>query len=163
MKINDLSRKYIVIGFSLFVLIGLITASIMGKKQDKAFEVDEVEYSNIVQQFQEGNYTDALNKSVTLENSQASSEQVNYLIALTAANLGQFEKSLRHMQRTLDINPHRVEDSMFMLQYAEFLVMENQKDEAEIVLDLCVTLPIPEDFPEYQERVAQLQELAAQS
>ncbi|MBE1556412.1 tetratricopeptide repeat protein [Sporosarcina limicola] len=164
MNLSDSSRKYIVIGLSLFVMIGLITASIMGKKQNTAFQLDDTEYSHAVQQLQEGNYAGALEASSALETRQGSSEQVNYLIALAAANSGEIEKSLKHMQRTLDRNPHRVEDAMFMLQYAEFFVMAEQKDEAVLVLDRCATLPIPEDYPEYQERVAQLQQqLATQS
>lgn len=164
MNLRDSSKKYIVIGLSLFVMLGLITASILGKKQDTAFQLDDVEYSHVVQQFQEGQYAEVIEKSTALEIRQGSSEQVNYLIALASANTGEIEKSLRHMQRTLDINPHRVEDSMFMLQFAEFLVMAEQKEEAELVLERCVSLPVPESLPDYQERVAELQlQLATQS
>lgn len=164
MNVSDLTRKFIVLGFSLFIIIGIIAASIMGKKQDTAFQIDDIEYNNAVSQLQEGNYAGVLEGTIALKSRQKSSEPVNYLIALAAGNVGEVEESLKYMQRTLDINPYKVEDSLFMLQYAEFLVMADLKEKAELVLEKCVALSVPESYPQYKERVAQLQQqLAAQS
>ena len=158
MNVSDSSRKFIVIGFSLFVILGMITASVMGKKQDKAFQINDAEYSKVVQLVQEKKYAEVLQASEMLKSHQNSSEQVNYLIAFAAANTGEAETSLRHMERTLDLNPYRVEDSLFMLQYADILIMAGKKEEAMLVLDRCATLPDPENYPNYQEQVVQLQQ-----
>jgi len=161
MNLSVSQRKYILLGLVVFVLLGTVTASIMGKKQDKVFQLNDLEYNQVVQQLQDGNYVEAFEASRHLENRQVSSEAVNYIIALAAANFGNVEKGLNHMQRTLDINPHRVESSVFMLQYAEFLIMVDRNDDAMEVLNRCATLPIPESYPQYQERVIQLQEQIA--
>ncbi len=164
MNLSHSTRKYILIGIVLIVLAGLISACSMGKKQDAAYQINDLEYSQVVQQIQEGNFVGALEASKTLESNQSNSEQVNYMIALAAANSGEIEKGLIHMQKTLDLNPHKVEDSMFMLQLAQFLMIAERTDEAGLVLERCTTLPTPETYPNYQEDVAQLQQqLAAQS
>lgn len=161
MNVSDSARRYIVMGLSVFVILGLISASIMGSKQDKEFQANNALYGLMTQQLQEGNYSDALATSVVLGESQKASEVVNYYTALTAINVGETEKALLHMQRALDINPHKVEDSMFMLQYAEMLVQAEKKDEATQVLERCEVLPVPEIYPDYQERILQLQEQVA--
>lgn len=161
MNVSDSARRYIVMGLALFVILGLITASILGNKQDTAFQNNNVLYGMLTQQLQEGNYNDALATAELLGESQKTSEVVNYITALAAINAGENDKALMHMQRTLDINPHKVEDSMFMLQYAEILVQAEKKDEATQVLERCEVLPVPEIFPEYKERIIQLQEQLA--
>ena len=158
MTVSDLARKNITIGLVLFVIVGFITASIMAKKQDQAFQTDQELYKLVVQQLQEGNYGIVLAGTSTLEHSQRSSEAVNYTIGLAAANAGELEKGILHMQRALDINPHKVEDPMFMLQFAEALVLAGKNKEAGLVLERSKSFAAPESFPHYQERVTQLQE-----
>lgn len=161
MNVSDSTRRYIVLGLAFFVLMGLISATVMGNKQDKAFQNNNVLYGLMTQQLQEGNYSDALVAAEVLGESQKSSEVVNYFTALAAINAGETDKALMHMQRALDINPHKVEDSMFMLQYAEMLVQSEKKDEATQVLERCEVLPVPELFPNYKERILQLQDQLA--
>ncbi|WP_342508541.1 hypothetical protein [Sporosarcina sp. FSL K6-2383] len=161
MNISDSIRKSIVIGLVLLIVLGLITAFVKAKKQNEAFQVESLYYNEVVQRVQDGNYADALEVSKSLEASQKSSEPVNYIIAVAAVNAGDIEKGLMHMQRTLDINPHRVEDAFFMLQYAEFLVMGDRKEDATKVLERCALLPTPEEYPQYQERIVELQEQIA--
>ena len=148
-------------GLALFVILVLITASIIGNKQDIAFQNNNVLYGLMTQQLQEGNYSDALVAAEVLGESQKSSEVVNYFTALAAINLGEIDKALMYMQRALNINPHKVEDSMFMLQYAEMLVEAEKKAEAIQVLERCEVLSVPESYPDYKERILQLQEQLA--
>lgn len=161
MNVSDSIRKNIVVGFVLLVIVGLIVATIMGKKQDEAFQLDDLYYNEVVKLLGEEKFAEALEVSGHLEKSQKSSELVNYVIAIAAANSEEVDKSIQHMQRTLDINPHRVENSTFMIQYAEILVFAEKKEEALEVLNRCATLPIPENYPDYQNRVAELQQQIA--
>lgn len=152
------------IGIIFVLAVGLFVASFMGKKQDNAFQTDQQVYQLAIQQLQEGNYDVALSEMETLQEHESDSESVHYITALAAVNAGGTEKALVHMQRVLDINPHKVEDSMFMLQYAEMLIGIEALDHAKIVLERCEALAIPENYPEYQEKVAEFQEyVAAQS
>ncbi|MGG0670216.1 hypothetical protein ABE073_17005 [Lederbergia citrisecunda] len=158
MKVSDSARKYIVIGLALFVIFGIITAMIMGNRQDKIFQTTNMTYSLMVQELQEGQYSESLAKADTLDDSKKSSEIVNYLIAIAAINTGEIDKAILHMQKVLDLNPYKVEDSMFMLQYAEMLVQAEKKSEAAQVLKRCEVLRVPESYPEYKERILQLQQ-----
>ncbi len=158
MRLSDSTRKYITAGLALFVLIGIIVSISLGKKQDAAFQANEMQYAMVAEQLQEGRFEAALESSKQLEKNQRDSENVNYVIALTAVNAGDIGKGIRHMQRALDLNPHKVEDAIFMLQYAEMLVVEEKVDEAAQVLAKCESLPAPEEYPEYEERVQELQE-----
>lgn len=156
MRFNDSFRIYLVIGFALIVLIGLITANIMGKSQDSVFAQNEMSYEEMLIAVEEGDFETALEKSTSLEKIQDNSEMYHYTAGLIAANAGEIQKGVGHFQRTLDINPHKVEDPMFMLQFAEVLFNGNLMDEAQEVLERCTSLPTPEIYPQYQERVAQL-------
>lgn len=162
MRIKDSIRRYMIFGITLFVVIGLIAVNIMGKAQDKVFTQDAEHYYEIISALQEGHFETALEESSFLQKNHDDSEVYNYAIGLTAANLGDIEKSVRHFQRILDINPHKVEDSMFMLQYAELLFSSRKMEEAWVVLERCASLPTPETYLQYQERVAQLQEQIAE-
>lgn len=133
----------------------------MGKKQDSSFRTDNELYGLVSQHLELGNYEIALAGSKTLEKSQKSSETVNYLIGIAAVNSGELAKGIQHLQRVLEINPYKVEDSLFMLQYAEALVLAEKSYEAGLVLERCMTLPPPESYPKYQERIAELQEQLA--
>lgn len=158
MNLSDSTRKYITAGIALFVLIGIFVAIGLGKKQDAAFQENEMQYAMVAEQLQQGHFEAALESADQLEKNQRNSENVNYVIALTAVNAGDIEKGIRHMQRALDLNPHKVEDSIFMLQYAEMLVVEEKVDEATQVLTRAEALPTPEEFPEYEERIQELKD-----
>ena len=157
MKIQESTRRYIVGGLTLLVVVGLIVANVMGKKQDTAFQADEAQFYQGAAELQEGQYAEALVTLEGVEKRHRSSEVMNYAIGLAAINTGDAEKAALHYQRALDINPYKVEDAMFMLQYAEVLIFAEKKDEAGQVLEHCATFVTPEEFPEYPERVAELQ------
>lgn len=57
----------------------------------------------------------------------------------------------------MDINPHKVEDPMFMLQFGEVLLFAERFGDSKIVLEKCREWGwIPESYPTYQERVTEL-------
>ncbi|MEK5039905.1 tetratricopeptide repeat protein [Sporosarcina sp. FSL K6-3457] len=157
------TRKYITIGIAFVLIVGFIVASLMGKKQDQVFQMDNKQYNIVIQQLKEGNYKDALAESADLEKRHGRSDAVNYMIALAATNAGETEKSILYMQRALDNNPYKVEDPLFMLQLAEALILAEMLEEAAEVLERSKTLKAPESYPQYQERVTQLQEKISNS
>ncbi|WP_060207187.1 tetratricopeptide repeat protein [Sporosarcina koreensis] len=158
MKISNTLRRSFFLAFSLVIVIGLLVSFFLGKSQDKSFLKDAQQYNEVLSAFQEGEYELSYEKSRELEIRQGKSEILNYINALSYANTNNPEQAIKYFNHVLDLNPYKVEDSMFMLQFAELLIEAEQFDEAHIVLARCDNLPIPEIFPQYKERVAQLWE-----
>lgn len=158
MSSRESMKKYILIGISILIVMGLFIAYFMGKKQDKSFQEADALYSALVQHIQEEKYEEALILTEGLKEQQIKSEVLNYITAIVNANTGDFNQATKHMERTLYLNPHKVEDSMFMLQFVEMLLFAERMEDAAIVLEKCTTLPIPESYPQYMERIEQLQE-----
>lgn len=159
MKIVDSNRKYILLGFVLFIIGGFLTANILAKSQDEIFIEEDLMYSRAQQLLSEGEIQEASYHANELQRRQPNSEAANYLAAVVAANEGSYSQAAILYQKTLDINPYLVGNSMFMLQFGEVLVESERYEEAKIVLIRCQESGwVPEEFPTYQERVSELLE-----
>lgn len=157
MNLKESTRKYILLGIVLFIAVGLVSAKILANKQDKEFATDDALYQQITQLYSEGNYEQAAMMSSELLIRQPKSEAVNYVGGLITANIGEYAQAAVLLQKTLDINPHKVEDPMFMLQFGEVLFFADRNDDAKIVLEKCREWGwAPESYPTYQERVTEL-------
>lgn len=156
MNITDTTMRYVVASIVLVLLVGLIYTSSSGKKQDEKFATEQATYNQALQYVQEGQYDQALPLLQQVEKEQADSVPVKYYTGLTFANSGDWAGAVKVFKQVLDLNPYKVEDSMFMLQFAEILVYAEKKDEAKIVLERCKTLPVPAEMPEYQTHIQTL-------
>ncbi|MEO4054102.1 hypothetical protein [Solibacillus sp. CAU 1738] len=157
MTFTDTKKKYILLSMIAFIVIGLIAAKVMASNQDNKFTTEDVLYQQAAQMYNEGNYTEAAIYINELIKSQPNSEVVNYLGGLIAANNDEAARSAILLQKTLDINPYKVEDPMFMLQFAEVLVMAELFENAKTVLTRCQeSVWAPEEYPDYQNRVTEL-------
>lgn len=157
MQFTESTRKYILLGIVAFIIVGFITAKVFASKQDEEFLTEDMLYQQSTQLYSEGNYAEASNFINELLFKQPKSEAVNYLGGLVAANLGDYTQSAILLQKTLDINPHKVEDPMFMLQFGEVLFFAERHQDAKIVLEKCREWNwVPESYPTYQERVTEL-------
>ncbi|MGE7950644.1 tetratricopeptide repeat protein [Lysinibacillus xylanilyticus] len=157
MTFTEPVRKYILSGVVAFVVIGLIVANVMASKQDKTFETNENLYNQAFQLQTEGNYEDAWEAISEVLKAEPNSEIVNYLAAIIAANKGDLKQAAIYMQKTLDINPHKVEDPMFMIQLGELFVAVEKYEDAKTVLLRCQEWGwTTEEMPNYQEHVATL-------
>ena len=164
MKITDTTMRYIVAGMVVIMLVGLWYASFSGKKQDEQFATEQATYNQALQHLQQGQYDQALPLMKQVEKEQPESMPVKYYTGLTLANTGDWVGAAQEFQKALDLNPYKVEDSMFMLQFAEVLTNANKLDAAKVVLERCQTLPVPEQMPDYQDRVnAMLTQISASS
>lgn len=157
MNLKESSRRYILLGALLFIVAGLIAANVLASGQDKQFTKEDALYQQVAQLYSEKNYEEASVYMKELLKAQPKSEAVNYLGGLVAANMGDNKQAAILLQKTLDINPHKVEDAMFMLQFGEVLVLAERKEDAKTVLMRCQESAwAPEEFPEYQNRVTEL-------
>ncbi|GKV57410.1 hypothetical protein NCCP2222_33570 [Sporosarcina sp. NCCP-2222] len=162
MSLENSVRRNIVVSIILLATVCLIVANLLGKSQDKTFSQNASTYNEMVSALQENHFEITIEKSRLLEDSQKNTEMYHYVMGLATVSVGEYKKSMQHFQKVLEINPHNVEDSIFMLQYAEILIHADMKKEAQIVLEKCTELAAPESFPEYQERIAELQEQLAE-
>lgn len=157
MQLKKSTRKYILCAMILFIILGLISTKVLAKKQDEDFLKEDFLFQQAGQLYSQGNYEKASEMIEELLLEKGNSESVNYLAGLIAANKGDFTRAAILLQKTMDINPHKVEDSMFMIQFGETLFYAERFDDAKIVLSRCQAVGwIPDSYPEYQNRVAEL-------
>lgn len=157
MTFTEPKRKYILLGIIACIVMGLIVAKVMASKQDKEFLTEDILYQQATQLYTEGNYTEAMVYINDLLKAQPNSEAINYLGGLIAANNNETKQAVILLQKTLDINPHNVEDPMFMLQFGEVLFFAERYEDANTVLNRCQESAwAPEEYPDYQNRVTEL-------
>lgn len=157
MQFTESTRKYILAGTIAFIIVGIIIAKVMASKQDEQFTTQNTQYEQATQLYNEGNYEEASKTLQSLLKQQPNSEIVNYLTALSVANTGDSKKAATLMEKIIQLNPHKVEDAMFMLQFGEILTLAQRYDDAKIVLTHCQQAAwVPADYPDYQARIAQL-------
>lgn len=156
MNITDTAMRYAVAVMVPALLIGFGYASFAGKKQDEQFVSEQVTFYQALQHLEDGKFNEAipLLQSVDKENSRSAFVK-NYL-GSTYANMGNWSNAVIEYQNVLDLNPYKVKDSVFMLQFAHILISAEKLDEAKVVLERCKALPTPEQIPDYQEQVQAL-------
>lgn len=154
MYINNSIRKYILLGITVILLIGIVIASVLAKKQNEEFEKENFIYQQALEMYQSENYEGAKMLISDLVMEHDDSEIVNYLAGLIDASNNDFTSAAVYMQKSLDINPYKVEEPMFMLQFGEILFRAERFEDAKLVLDRCNESNwSPEDYPEYQSQV----------
>ena len=157
MGLTESKRKYILLAFVVFIILGVIAAKVMAGQQDEDFVTQNSLYEQATQLYSEGNYGEASKQLKQLLKEQPNSEVINYMAALATASNGEVKQSAILMQKVLDINPHKVEDAMFMLQFGEILALAERYADAKVVLTRCQQSAwAPADYPVYQTRVSQL-------
>ncbi|WP_339263769.1 hypothetical protein MKY07_03095 [Solibacillus sp. FSL W7-1472] len=157
MQMTESNRKYILIGIVIFIIIGIITSKILASKQDAEFNHDDMLSQQASQLYNEGNFEAAGKVINELLLRQPNSEVVNYLGGVITANLEEYEQSAILLQKTLDLNPHKVEDPIFMIQFGEALFNAERYNHALVVLEKCREAGwTPELYPAYQDRVTEL-------
>lgn len=157
MRLTEKNRRYILVGMVAFIIIGIFTAKILGNKQDEQFMYEDMLYAQASQLYEEGNYIDALGLSNELLELQPGSEAVNYLGAMISAQVGEYKQAAILLQKTMDINPYKVDDSIFMLQFGEILFYVERFEDAKKVLENCKERGwMPEEVPNYQQHVEDL-------
>jgi predicted Zn-dependent protease len=143
-----------IVGFIVvFLIVGLGYASFLGKKQDEQFANEQMMYNLAMDHVKKGQYNFALPLLKQVEKKQMASFTMRYYTGLALEQTGYGKEAVLEFQNALDLNPYLVEDSIFMLEFAEALLNAKKNEEAKIVLKHCQTLPIPEQIPDYLDEV----------
>lgn len=152
--------KVVLTSMLIFILVGLVLANILRKDQDKTFENNYIEYNQLVEAYSTGDINSAFLIGTNLLKKIPSSEQVNYVTGLAALDSSDYNMAAVLLQKTLDLNPHKVEDPIFMINFGEALFYSEKLSEAQIVLMRCKDSGwMPENYPDYQNRVSELLDL----
>lgn len=159
LEFDNKSSRYIIIGLLLTITIGIISTSIVGKRDNHKFLTEQKLYNQALDSMRQNDFESAYSLISPLKEKYRESELVNYSLAVAASNSGEEKEGYIHMQRALDLNPYNVEDPMFMLQFAQILVMNEKYKEASEVLAVCKKFTPPENYPQYQETIQQLNEI----
>lgn len=157
MKLKDSIRRYILFGIVTFIILGLVVAKVLAGVQDRRYLDEETLYYQAYELASQGRYEEASVYINELLTTKPNSEAINYLGGLITANTGEVQRATTLFQKTLDLNPYRVEEPMFMLQFGEALYNSQRFEDAKIVLINCLESGWePDEFPNYKERVEQL-------
>lgn len=153
MNITDTAMRYTVAVIVTALLIGLGYASFAGKKQDEQLVSEQGAFYQALQYIQDGKSNEALPLLQLVDKENSNSAVVKYYLGSTYASMGNWNSAVMEYQKTLDLNPYKVEDSIFMFQFASILISAEKLDAAKVVLERCQTLPAPEQMPDYQEQI----------
>lgn len=157
MKSSEINRRYILLAIVGVIIVGIFLSEWLGSKQDEQFLYEDQLFNTVQEYVNNGRGQEALPYLQELLETHANSEAVNYMAALVYADTEDMNASAVHMQKVIDINPYKVEDAIFMIQFGEILFFTERYDDAETVLIRCQDSGwMPESFPEYQQRVQQL-------
>ncbi|MEK5146073.1 tetratricopeptide repeat protein [Psychrobacillus sp. FSL K6-4615] len=153
MKIADKTVRNVVVVLIVVLILGIFYASKSSEKQDEQFFKEQATFNQAIDYFQGGQYELAIPLLTKVGKEQPESEVVKYYLALALSNTGEWSSASQEYQEVLNVNPYKVKDSMFMIQFAEVLLNAEKFEEAKVVLERCQTLPIPDQMPDYQEFV----------
>lgn len=157
MQFSESVRRYILIVIVVLIFAGIVTSKVLANKQDEQYLIDDQLYQQVYRLYSNGSYEEAKVYSSELLKRVPNSEIANYLGGLIAAGNNDVLQATTLLQKTLDINPHKVEDPVFMLQFGEVLISANRKEDARIVLEKCRDMAwAPDNYPEYQQRINEL-------
>lgn len=155
MELRESHRRYILLGIVGFIIVGLIVTKVMAKSQDQEFIRNELLFEHVQQLYTEEKYEEALVYVNELLKRQPNSEVVNYMAGLITATNKEFINAANLMQKTLEMNPYKVEDPVFMLQLGEIFYKAERFEDAKEVLTHCQEMGwAPEEYPNYQEQVS---------
>lgn len=157
MHLSENSRRNILLSTVIFIVLGLIASNVIASKQDEKFLQKDMIYQQVSQLYNDGKYDEASLYIDEMLEGQPNSEVANYLGGLVTASIGEHHQATILLQRTLDINPYKAEDPMFMLQFGEILYFAERYSDSKIVLEKCREWGwVPEQYPTYQDRITEL-------
>lgn len=157
MYISENKRKYILLGVVIFIVLGLITSKVLASKQDEKFLKEDKIYQQVGQLYSEEQYEEAYLYVNEMLKRQPKSEIANYLGGLVSAKIGEYQQASILFRKTLDLNPYKAEDPMFMLQFGEILFYAESYLDSKIVLEKCQEWGwVPKQYPTYQEHITEL-------
>jgi len=149
-------EKYIVLGVVVAIIIGLITALQLGKKQDEQFTMNQMQFNYAQQLMEEERYETGVEMMAEVMANSTPTAYLTQSYGYMNAYVEDYQKASELYLETIEINPYMIENALFMAQLSEFLVVTEQYDKALTVIEQAETLNPPEQLPNYQEILTNL-------
>lgn len=159
-NITDKTLRWLVGGVLFFVMAGLAYTYSSAKGQDEQFLQSYSQFEQARTLFDHQQFDQALPLLQELEQKQPDSALIKNYLGIAYLNTGDIGAAVTKYKSVLDLNPYKVENALFMIQFGEILLLDGKKAEAVLVLEKCLTLAPPAEMPDYQVKV---QELLAQA
>lgn len=138
--------NYFITVFVLLIITILIVSQNEAKDQDEILLNDFSHYQEINTLFEQGNTEYVVDPLEELNKIYNDDYNIAYGLGYAYLNNGRNDAALIMYTRSLDLNPYLVENKDFMYQYALVLSNNKQFDNAIIVIDRLLSLPIDEPF-----------------
>ena len=146
--------KLIVLSFTVIIAVGISTSTVIGKKQDEQYAINDDTYKQAEQAYKQGQFDLAIEQVTTLIKDDPTNEKLNTLAANAAYDSSQYELAAKHFQAALDRNPHNIEKSIFMLNLAISYYESKNYERAKVIFEhLQQNKYRSKDMPNYQEVV----------
>lgn len=150
-------QKIMLLSVVIIVVLSFALASYIANGQDEVYELEQSTYAQAVELYNNEQYNEALKLTSKLVTRKDNSEILFYLHALILHELKEYALAKIYFERTLEVNPHYVENPEFMIDFAVTLKDGGFKKDALLVLERCQTLEVEdEEYPEYYEIVEEL-------
>lgn len=138
--------NHIIALFILIVCSILIYTQNQATKQDERMMDDFALYQETSLLLQEGDIENVLPILEDLNTRHGDDYNVTHRLGYSYLTMQQFNTALTMYTKSLDLNPYLVENINFMYEYATTLASNEQYDNALIVIERLLTLPMDESF-----------------
>lgn len=138
--------NYIIIGFIILVSVALIQVQNDAKKQNKLLIDDYLLYQEADSLLQEGNIESVIPMLEELYKTYTDDYNVTHRLGYAYLSTSKYDAALTMYTKSLGLNPYLVENKDFLYEYAIILANKEQNDNAIVVIDRLLTLPMDDAF-----------------
>lgn len=157
MRVNK--GKYISYCIILFVLVGIISTNVIGKKQDEVYKQDYYQHQKAIELLGKGQFEQGVKILKDLIIKYPDEFELYYKVGLVYSEKKDYENAAIYYQKAIDIRPALLKDTTFTFRMGESLYNINQFEIAKQYL----LLPVPEQFQIQKDELLKLIENKIQS
>lgn len=124
----EVYRKYILLGFVVFISVTLLITHIKGEKQDMVFKDDYQKYQYSISSLREEQYTTSIEILQKLHQKYPNQANITRSLGLAYSLEGKNEISALYFQKAVEQRPFIVQEPLFSVRYGEVLYRLKEYD-----------------------------------
>lgn len=145
-KLKKDYSNYIIIAFALLIITILLVGQNEAKMQNKELLNDHLLYQEIQKNLEAESTENLISGLEELHKKYYDDYNITYRLGFAYLSNGNYEAALIMYSKSLDLNPYLSEDKDFMYYFAVTLSNVKRYDDAVLVIDRLLTLPMDEAF-----------------
>lgn len=145
-KVKKSYMNFILTAFILLICVVISVLQNEAKKQNEVLMSDFLLYQQADSLLKDGKIDEVLPPLEELHTKYNNDYNISNRLGYVYFNVEKIDTALILYNKTLDLNPYLVENKDFMYQYAIVLANNYQYDNAFLVIDRLLRLPMDEDF-----------------